>query len=238
MNVTPQINPPVAQPVVDAVAATLSTYGSMFRAPPLKQPAYDFKFMLSTLQRNNTFDFKFGINDLPLSVVFTKELLITDLARAMHELPLRNHRFFTGAPTLHFYLPKMDVQTGMLSFYYTPYKSEFTNLGAGNVVIWDISLKNVFTYEIPNVQPYLSRTLIDSEINSSVTSTSDVVFVTSEFKNTHDLASFTTTFGTLSIVVSSPLVSGNIAPTELSIICYTSCENIDVSTYGPYIDYK
>lgn len=240
MNITPILNPPIAQPKEDAVVAVLSTYGNLFRNPATRQPCYNFQNMLAATQRMPDFDFEISIDDPPEKIVKSKQVKLLEHTGLLHQLVLRNCRYFSGSPTLHFYIAKMDVQTGMLAIRFTPGNPEYNDVSSpemDNTTFWDLSICNVFTYKVPNVQPYRMRRLWDlSPTRSLISNTADhYIDLTRSTTNIPMLEDMQDLFGRIEIVTVAPLVSGNVAPVRLNVHAFVTCEDVQVSTYGPYI---
>lgn len=240
MNITPVLNPPIAQPKEDAVTAVLSTYGNLFPNPASRQPCYSFQNMLAATQRLPIGDFEISIDDAPSKILKSMQITILRHTGLLHQMVLRNCRYFSGSPTLHFYIAKMDVQTGMLAFRFTPGDPPADVEPSpimDNTTFWDLSICNVFTYKIPNIQPYRMRRLWNISLNKSlITNTADHYMDFAVKSSAPNLQSMQDLFGRLNIYSETPLVSGNVAPVRLTVHCFVTCEDIQVSTYGPFIN--
>lgn len=240
MNITPVLNPPVAQPKEDAVVAVLSTYGNLFPNPASRQPCYSFQNMLAATQRIPVADFAISIDNSPGDLLKSMQIQILKHTGLLHQMVLRNCRYFSGSPTLHFYIAKMDVQTGLIALRFTPGDPEAQSppdLTMDNTTFWDLSICNVFTYKVPNIQPYRMRRAWDISYNADLIVNNADHYINIPIESSvPNLQSMQDLFGRIDIYAESPLVSGNVAPVRLEVHAFVTCEDIKVSTYGPFIN--
>lgn len=242
MNITPPTDLGQTTPPAGTIQATMETIGNPFLSNTLNaNVAYDFKTMLCSLTRYRKFDFKLTVNDGINNKVKTLKnedfdfiLRIRDFVNGLPGVSLMSHRYFTGAPCMHFYLPKMDIQTGVLEFRYLPMTHKDDSFGGNsvqtNVTQWDISQQNYFVYQVPSFQPFTRRNFDMSGAlpNQWVgyENHNQTIDYSRSLMNPNN-----TVYGRVMITIGQPLVSGNIAPLNLQVYCFVNFPDSDISTY-------
>lgn len=241
MNQTPSTVIQANTPPAGTLQATLETIGTpTIPTASVVPSAYDFGLMLKTLEPLDSHTITWTVDDAIGSTVktatgeFDENLKLEKFFRGMAAVALSSHRFFSGSPCLHFYLPKMDIQTGVLGFRYmmnyhtaSTFPSDPVQM---NYTQWDVSQQNYFKYQIPNFQPYDFRNMDASDMLATQfvelipgSKNLDVDFSKHLMENTND------SFGRLRISVEHPLVGGSIAPSKLSILVYFNFPNTELT---------
>lgn len=247
MNQTPLTTIAATTPPPGTAQATLETIGSPFLANNIgTAAALDFPLMLMALERLPKLEFVWTSDNAAgeelkdaAGTPMNTQLKVKDFFAGLPGIVLLSHRFFTGSPCLHFYLPKMDIQTGVLGFRYLPPLSVDDTFPSDsiqmNMTQWDISQSNYFKYQVPNFQPFLRRCIdVDANLPSQMDIwPGDIILADTNVADpkTLLLPPNNSTFGRLRISVEQPLVAGSIAPKSLTVLTYFNFPNTQVSDY-------
>lgn len=242
MNQTPNTVIAESTPPSGTLQATLETVGNQATPAENDVPSkFDYPLMLKALVRLRKWDLKWSADDKINSLIKTTSdkdfdfpLLVNDFREGMAALALHSHRFFTGSPCLHFFLPKMDIQTGVLGFRFVVMQHDDSGFPSNpiqtNYTQWDISQQNYFIYQIPNFQPYKMRSLdmVKGFTPQYIQATTGATILDIDYSE-EMMQQSNNYFGRLKISVDHPLVGGSIAPRTVTILCHFNFPNTELT---------